>query len=89
MDPHGPRHRGAPIEIVNFTPVDGDEFVVEFRTIGSATERGVDILDVFRSQSCEQLYVRVYDPPVSVDLILWAIQEARSRLFPSLGERFS
>ncbi|MCZ7414108.1 MULTISPECIES: hypothetical protein [unclassified Streptomyces] len=72
-------HPGCEIQVVEFSPVDSDEIIIEFR---SRDDRGVivEILEVFRREGSEELLVRLVDQPVSAKLVQWAIEEAAKRL---------
>ncbi|MFE6747772.1 hypothetical protein ACFVGM_18100 [Kitasatospora purpeofusca] len=72
-------HHGHEVEVTRFSPIDSDEIIVEFRT---RDDHGtlVEILEVFRSEDSEELFVRLIDQPVSVELMRWAIEEAVKRL---------
>ncbi|MFC8720340.1 hypothetical protein [Kitasatospora sp. NPDC057198] len=64
---------------MNFSPIDSSEVVVEFR---SRDDRGavVEILEVFRHEGSEELFIRLVEESVSTRLVLWAIDEAARRL---------
>ncbi|MFJ5548048.1 hypothetical protein [Streptomyces sp. NPDC093225] len=67
------------MEVQTFAPYDSDERIVEFR---SQDDHGaiVEVLEVFRRGDSEELFVRLIDDTVSVELIQWAIGEATRRL---------
>jgi imidazole glycerol phosphate synthase subunit HisF len=76
---HPERHNGREVQVQNFSPIDSDERIVEFRT---RDDRGaiVEILEVFQYEGSDELFIRLIDQPVSVRLVQWAVQEATRRL---------
>ncbi|AUG80459.1 hypothetical protein CFP65_5773 [Kitasatospora sp. MMS16-BH015] len=73
------RHFGHEVQVSNFSPIDSDELIVEFRT---RNDQGaiVEILEVFRHEGSDELFIRLIDETVSADLMKWAIEEATRRL---------
>lgn len=71
--------RESEIQVMKFSPIDSDEIIVEFR---ARDDMGgiVEILEVFRNEGSEELFVRLIDQPVSAKLVQWAIEEAAKRL---------
>jgi hypothetical protein len=73
------QYLGNDVVITSFSPLDSDEITVEFNS-RTAEGRRIELIEVFCREGESELFVRIFEQPISAALLDWAIKEAAQRL---------